>query len=134
MIRRVLFGNGGWDQAKRALDAGAERQRALASNIANAGTPGYRAQEVAFEEMLRAEKSRLPMDRTQPGHLAGRPGSSPAPLTRLRGGEIPPGSINDVEIEREMNEMVQNTVHFQALTQFLANRYRGLRDAIRPGS
>ena len=134
MIRQVLFGNRGWEEAKQALDAGARRQRVLATNIAQANTPGYRAQDVAFEELLQGEETKLSLARTDGEHLSGRARPVPAPETRARGGEIPAGAVNDVEVEREMNEMVQNTIHFQALTQLLANRYRSLRDSIRPGA
>jgi flagellar basal-body rod protein FlgB len=134
MIGKLLFGGRGWTEMKGALDAGAARQRVIASNIANAATPGYQAQEVAFEEVLRGEKGSLSMAQTRAGHLAGSVAASPSPVVRPRGGEVPAGSINDVVIEQEMNEMVQNTVHFQAVSQLLANRYKGLRDAIRPGA
>jgi flagellar basal-body rod protein FlgB len=135
MIGKLLFGGRGWSEMKGALDAGAVRQRVIASNIANAATPGYQAQEVgSFEAVLRSEQGSLPMMQTRPGHLSGAVASSPAPIVRARGGEVPAGSINDVVIEQEMNEMVQNTIHFQAVSQLLANRYKGLRDAIRPGA
>jgi flagellar basal-body rod protein FlgB len=134
MIGKLLFGGRGWNEMKGALDAGAVRQRVIASNIANAATPGYQAQEVAFEEVLRGEEKGLPLARTRAGHLAGSTAPSPVAIVRPRGGEVPAGSINDVVIEQEMNEMVQNTIHFQAVSQLLANRYKGLRDAIRPGA
>ena len=134
MIGKLLFGGRGWNEMKGALDAGAVRQRVIASNIANAATPGYQAQDVAFEEVLQSEKGSLSLAQTRTGHLAGSMAPSPSPVVRPRGGEVPAGSINDVVIEQEMNEMVQNTIHFQAVSQLLANRYKGLRDAIRPGA
>jgi flagellar basal-body rod protein FlgB len=134
MIGKLLFGGRGWNDMKGALDAGAVRQRVIASNIANAATPGYQAQEVAFEDVLSGEKGNLALAQTRPGHLGGSVAPSPLPVVRPRGGEVPPGSINDVVIEQEMNEMVQNTIHFQAVSQLLANRYKGIRDAIRPGA
>lgn len=134
MIRQVLFGNRGWDEAKQALDAGTRRQRVIATNIAHANTPGYQAQEVAFEELLQGEERKLALTRTEGQHLSGRVRPAASPEVRLRGGEVAEGAVNDVEVEREMNEMVQNSIHFQALTQMLANRYRSLRDSIRPGA
>ena len=134
MIEKLLFGGKGWTEMKGALDAGAVRQRVIASNIANAETPEYQAQEVVFEEVLRGEEGSLPMARTRVGHLGGSKAPSPSPAVRARGGEVPAGSINDVVLEQEMNEMVQNTIHFQAVSQLLANRYKGIRDAIRPGA
>lgn len=134
MIQKMLFGGRGWTDMKGALDAGAVRQRVIASNIANAATPGYQAQDVAFAEVLRDEEGGLPLAQTNQDHLAGTAAPSPQPVVKPRGDEVPAGSINDVVIEREMTEMVQNTIHFQAVSQLLANRYKGLRDAIRPGA
>lgn len=134
MIQQVVFGSKSFDEAKGALDAGALRQRTLASNIANAATPGYRSQQVLFEELLSGEESRLNLKTTQAGHLAGAK-SAPMPkaLLEARGGEMDASGVNDVSIEREMTEMTENTIHFQALSQFLANKYRAIRDSIRPG-
>jgi flagellar basal-body rod protein FlgB len=135
MIREVLFGTSGWDEAKKALDAGTLRQRVIASNIANAATPGYQAKEVVFEELLTDAKDRLHMSQTQPGHLAAAAKAPVAsPTVRPRGGETEASGVNDVSVEREMTELAENTIHFQALSLLLANRYKGIRDAIRPGA
>ena len=135
MIREVVFNSATLDQAKGALDAAALRQRVIASNLANADTPGYKSQEVAFEEMLTTAEEKLRMTRTQPGHLSGaKPPGVPAPVVRPRDGDPGAGGVNDVSPEREMTELTQNTIHFQAVAQLVANRYRGIRDAIRPGT
>ena len=131
MIEKILFGSEGWNQAKGALDAAAERQRAIASNIANAATPGYQAKEVAFEEFLQAEKAGGGLSRTQPGHLAGSSRPIPKPELRARADAGAGSGINNVSIERETTELAENSLHFQALSQFLANKYRAIRDAIR---
>jgi len=45
------------------------RQSTIASNIANANTPGYKSLDVEpFEKVL--EATRLTMNATQPGHMA----------------------------------------------------------------
>lgn len=41
------------DLLKKSLDAYALRQKAIASNVANIDTPGYKRIEVPFEEQLR---------------------------------------------------------------------------------
>jgi flagellar basal-body rod protein FlgB len=135
MIDKILFGGKGWSEMKSALDAGSVRQRVLASNIANAETPGYKAQEVVFEDVLRGEEEngKLALAKTSAGHLSGTSTPTAKAIVRDRGGEVPPGAVNDVQIEREMNEMVQNQIHFQAVSQLLANRYKSVRDAIRSG-
>ena len=62
----------------------AVRQTAVAGNIANANTPGFRAQDVQPFEMA-LEQARLAMAATQPGHLASGPPDAPA--TELRRGD-----------------------------------------------
>ena len=135
MIREILFGDSTMELAKKALDAGAARQRVISSNLANASTPGFRSQEVVFEELLSNEKQSLRMQETQPGHLSGQTSRPlPSPLVRPRGGDATASGVNDVDVEREMTELTENTIHFQAMSQLLANSYHNLRDAIRPGS
>lgn len=137
MIDKVLFQGDSWRTAKTALDASAERQRVIASNIANAETPGYQAKEVVFEELLQREEATKAASfahRTQPGHLGGLGSKEPKPITRPRASSEPNTGVNNVSLERETTEMAENTLHFQALAQLLANKYRSIRDAIRPGA
>ena len=135
MIRQVIFGTPTLDQEKAALDASALRQRTIASNLANAVTPGYKAQEVIFEELLNQEQAKLPMATTQPGHLTPKPGPSiPDPIVQARAGDAEGSGVNDVSVEQEMTELGENTIHFQALSQLLVNQYHGISGAIRSGA
>ncbi|WP_371156216.1 FlgB family protein [Jannaschia sp. 2305UL9-9] len=52
------------DAAKHA----AARQTVIATNVANADTPGYRARDMAPFQPASTE---MPLNRTHPGHLAG---------------------------------------------------------------
>ena len=79
----------------------AVRQNAISGNIANANTPGFRAQDVQPFEMA-LEQAQLAMAATQPGHLdSGPPG---APATELRRGE--PWEVshsgNNISLEQEL--------------------------------
>ena len=79
----------------------AARQTAVASNVANANTPGYRALDVEpFSAMLAA--SPIAMASTDPGHMA--PAASP--LDAVKAAETDPAeqtfSGNTVNLEREM--------------------------------
>ena len=135
MIRQIIFGSPSFDEAKGALDAAALRQRTIASNLANANTPGYHAQGVLFEELLTAAQQTLPMAQTQPGHLAPKQGPSiPAPMVQARGGDPGASGVNDVSVEKEMTELAENTIHFQAVSQLLVNQYHSVSSAIRSGA
>jgi flagellar basal-body rod protein FlgB len=50
---------------ERMLDFTARRQQALASNIANLDTPGYKAKDVAFQQEL---SSNMQLTATDPSH------------------------------------------------------------------
>lgn len=77
------------------------RQTAVAGNIANANTPGFRAQDVQPFDMA-LEQARLAMSATQPGHLSSGPPD--APVTELRRED--PWEIahsgNNVSLEQEL--------------------------------
>jgi flagellar basal-body rod protein FlgB len=79
----------------------AVRQTAIAGNIANANTPGFRAQDVQPFEMA-VEQARLAMSATQPGHLP--TGPADAPVTELRREDAweVTHSGNNVSLEQEM--------------------------------
>jgi flagellar basal-body rod protein FlgB len=79
----------------------AVRQSAVAGNIANANTPGFRAQDVQAFEMA-VEQARLAMASTQPGHLSSGPANAPA--TELRRSETweTTHSGNNVSLEQEL--------------------------------
>ncbi len=84
----------------------AARQAAIAENIANADTPGYRARDVApFEQSYRAGTEGA-MRATRPGHFSGAPESSSLDLSLVNstpsGATSPNG--NSVSLEQQMME------------------------------
>jgi flagellar basal-body rod protein FlgB len=69
-----------FDLAEKRLTWAAARQSVLASNIANANTPGYKARDVSsFQNMLSGYGDLEPVE-TQPMHLSGTIPSSPVGL------------------------------------------------------
>ena len=79
----------------------AVRQTAVAGNIANANTPGFRAQDVQPFEMA-IEQARLAMAATQPGHLASGPPDAPATELRRESPWEITHSGNNVSLEQEL--------------------------------
>jgi flagellar basal-body rod protein FlgB len=135
MIDRILFGNRTLSVLKQALVVYADRGRVQARNVANAETPGYRAQQVRFESdlqlALRTTGSER-MERTDSRHL-GPVGDVPAGVVEARN---PPSTylangINDVEIDREMADIAENTLRYTVAAERVRQAYQGLRDAIR---
>ncbi|QHI99169.1 flagellar basal body protein [Xylophilus rhododendri] len=111
-----------------ALDAAELRQQAIAANIANAGTPGYRPLAVSFEDQL---GNGLQAGRdTGAADLAGiAPRLVPALPAGIAGlaGAVP------VQLDREAAALAQNAVHYQALVKALSHHYALLSTAVGDG-
>lgn len=116
-----------------ALNLRAHRQQMLASNIANADTPNYKAVDVDFAKALQgAQTSRGPlgMSSTSPVHLHGL---SSAPLDARVMYRIPvQASIdgNTVDTNVEMAQFSENAIHYQAVIGFLTGEMQMLKMAI----
>ncbi|KMW59214.1 Flagellar basal-body rod protein FlgB [Candidatus Rhodobacter oscarellae] len=93
------------------------RQAKIAANLANADTPGYRAQDVKpFSETYQAGSSSDGLRATRPGHHLGPVTGQGAIEAFYRPDGQSPGG-NSVSIEREMVEAVRaQSAHNRAIT------------------
>ena len=118
-----LFATDNYTAVKKMMDVSAMRHAAIASNIANVSTPGYKRVDLSksFEDEL---KSRIGARDTD-AVVAAEPRTeidSLTPATRADG--------NNVQIDRELLEMSTNTMNFDALTNFASGSLKQLRMAI----
>ncbi|PRR70272.1 Flagellar basal body rod protein FlgB [Moorella humiferrea] len=120
---------------EKALDAATLRQRVIAHNVANVNTPGFKRSDVSFEEKLARALGVEPgveLYRTHPGHL-------PAGGLELTPEVVPDNSTtmrqdgNNVDIDREMVDLVQNSLNFNFAVQQLNGRLAMLRYVINEG-
>lgn len=122
------------------MDLTVSRRRLIASNVANAETPKYRAVDVDFERYLRdaqgagARLARVSMIRSHDRHL------QPlvmAPHLPLRWRLEPLGELradgNTVDLEQEMAKMAENQVRFEALADALNRVFSLLEEAATEG-
>jgi flagellar basal-body rod protein FlgB len=118
----ALFQNGNYQLARQMLDAAVLRHQALASNIANAETPGYKRVDLApdFATQLQAALQRG----EDPAHAV-LPKIVEDPTARSA---RPDG--NNVEIERELQLISTNNTEHNFLTQVISTNLRNLRTAI----
>jgi len=128
-----------------ALDLRAQRQQVLASNIANADTPNFKARDIDFgktlQEALGARASTLkpiaPVElaRTSPGHLAGRPPQQNFDDSQLLYRTVTQGSVdgNTVDMDVERNQFTDNGVHYEAGVTAVNAQIKMLLSAIQPG-
>lgn len=115
---------------EQALALHARRHKVLASNIANADTPHYKARDVSFTEVLRqAHAGRPAMMRTHPAHLAAAHSHDGEELL-YRVPTQPSLDGNTVEADVEQAAFADNAVRYQASLMFVSGRIRSLRSAI----
>jgi flagellar basal-body rod protein FlgB len=111
-----------------ALDIRERRNTLLGSNIANAGTPGYKARDIDFETELEAQIQGSSIKTTNKVHLDS---DSPSERVLFRDPLNPSVDGNTVELSVEQMEFSENTVRYATSLTFLNNRITGLMSAIR---
>ncbi|GCL64880.1 flagellar basal body rod protein FlgB [Pseudaquabacterium pictum] len=126
------------DFQSQALVLRAERQRLIASNIANSDTPGYQAREMDFAKALRqatgtreAGSQPLALATTQAGHEAATVnllGDNGLLYARHSQDAI---DRNTVDMDRERASFTDNTVKYEATLRFINGSVRSLLDAMK---
>ncbi len=118
-----LFNSDNYTAVKKMMDVAALRHAAIASNIANVSTPGYKRVDLGrtFEQEL---------IKTIDGRDAAKIAAldplletdSLTPSTRADG--------NNVQLDSELLKLTTNTMNFDALSQFASGSLKQLRTAI----
>lgn len=119
-------------RVERVLDYLARRQEALAANVANASTPGYRTVDVQFESVLDDAVENIRLRRTSPRHfevLVPEPGLQVSETEGLPSGL----DGNNVQVDRELLQMSLNRMRFQMAVQAASSRIQVLKSAIAEG-
>ena len=96
------------------MDLLSARQKLVASNIANADTPGYRTQDIDFQsEFLNA--------------MGGPPRVSEVNDLPVK------NDGNNVSLDREARLLAENALRFQVASQLMKSQIRAVRSAIQEG-
>ena len=108
------------DSHAQALDLLAQRQRVLASNIANADTPGYQARDFDFAAALSSARAAQ----------ATGDGTPEAPTLLWRTADQPSLDGNTVDLDRERAHFADNAMRYEATLRFINHDVRTLLSAI----
>ena len=119
----------------QALSLRSERQRLIASNIANADTPGYVAREMNFSQALRdatgAGQPAARLTASAPGHIPVGVGSSGSFSTLLYAAPSQTNlDRNTVDMDRERASFADNTVKYEATLRFIGGNVKTTLSAI----
>lgn len=134
----------GLDFQSKALVVRAERQRLIASNIANADTPGYTGRDLNFKEaMADALGTSASLKLAAPSPSIAGNGTHPAHLPlQSKTGELdshglaytnqtqPAMDGNSVDLDRERSNFVDNAVRYEATLRFINGHSKTMLSAI----
>ena len=119
-----------------ALNVRAYRQELLASNIANADTPNYKARDLDFKSALgnvmagKSPQGPLEMSRTAAGHLGGTQTNPLSAYTQFRSEYQGAVDGNTVNMDIERSAFAENSVQIEALLNFINGDFKKLQTAI----
>jgi flagellar basal-body rod protein FlgB len=143
-----MFANitSGLDFHSKALVLRAERQRVIASNIANADTPGYVARDLNFKDAMNAASSgglSASSSSAQGSGTNGMTNSRHIPLSGSTIGTLggasnlaytaqtqPSLDGNSVDLDRERANFVDNSVRYEATLRFINGQSKTILSAI----
>ena len=113
-----------------ALQLRSRRNEMLASNIANAATPNFKARDLDFEAELANALSVGPLKTSKDGHIALASKNLPGKV-QYRKPLHPSMDGNTVELSIEQTEFAENTMRYQTTLNFINSKLSGLMSAIR---
>lgn len=121
-------------QLESAVARRVRRHELLASNLAHASTPGYRARDLEFAVELEKGIARAngapEMRRTDPRHLTG-PSGPDAIVER----DDPIGRDgNNVALDQELGRLQSNATHVEATLQMLRHEFQQIEKVLSANS
>lgn len=118
-----LLGSQNYQLARHLLDAASLRHEALATNIANLETPGFKRLDLSPDFARQLEKVAASGPTGEPLNLR------PTVVQDLNARAVRPDG-NSVELDRELIELSRNTLEYDFLTQFASDSLKRLKTAI----
>ncbi len=99
------------------------RQQVLASNIANADTPNYKAMDIDFASALRQAQGAaggVGLAKTAAGHMDGKGGGSLAGIKPMYRASVQPSiDGNTVDTNIEQAQFSENALQYMSTLQFI---------------
>jgi len=115
---------------ERLLDYTSMKQKVIGQNIANTETIGYKRRDVEFKDIFDSNIELQLKGKTNNSY--GSQGNSEFKITIDKSKENISG-FNNVDINREMADMAENTILFKFGAKKITGYYRTLQSVIRGG-
>jgi flagellar basal-body rod protein FlgB len=116
----------------QALKLREQRSEVLASNLANADTPNFKAKDLDFQAVLKGVKApAVKLAQTSEKHLTA---AATSPFEADLKFRVPAQASldgNTVESEQEQVRYAQNAMQYQFSLRLVSDKFAGLRGALR---
>lgn len=106
------------------LDFRSERNKVIASNIANIDTPGYKPKELVFKKQLEDfidNGTEVTMTKTDKRHLSKQSSHTFEVIN----------SEEAVKIDNEMEKLAENHLMYNLTVELMARKFKGLDSVLR---
>ena len=113
-----------------SLSLRARRNEILASNIANAATPHYKARDIDFDTEIKKYQKNGPIQVTHGEHLSIKRPVAPGKVL-FRENVNPSLDGNTVELAVEQLQFAENSMRYQSTLSFLSGKINTLMSAIK---
>ncbi len=117
---------------EQGLDYASMKEKVIANNIANADTPNYKAKEVRFKTELERALT-LEAYRTNPKHFQFKNTNTSNFFVTTRNDIVYNHNGNNVDIDKEMSDLAENQIYYNALIERLNGQFNTLKTVIRGG-
>ncbi len=114
---------------QKSLEIASLRQDVIASNIANADTPGYKAKHIPFKNVLDLENNNIELKITNKRHIQLQNNFSYL-IKPENNDYIEKNDKNNVKLDTEMTLLAKNTIIINALTAFEKYKFNQYKDII----
>jgi len=118
---------------EQSLDYASLKQKVIANNIANADTPNYKAKDVRFKTELEQAMAPLEAYRTNPKHFSFKSSDTSNFLVTTRSDVVYNHNGNSVDIDKEMSDLAENQIYYNALIERLNGQFNTLKTVIKGG-
>jgi flagellar basal-body rod protein FlgB len=122
---------------EKQLNAKWLRNTVLSNNIANVDTPGYKRADVSFEEELKKaleRENKLPLAITHKNHISSiKTYEDINPVVYTQNDTALRNDKNNVDIDKEMVELIENTISYNSTADQLQRIFQLFDAAINGG-
>jgi len=108
------------------------KNKVISKNLANIGTEAYQRNEVLFKDVFTSQLNSN-LKSTEKRHINSNPESFPGSnieIVRDTSEDMISG-INNVDVEREMADLAENTIQFKFAARKIGDYYKNLQKIIK---